>query len=143
MAITEADLEAKRQLAAGLRNEIRSIQAETADAHSQAELELTNAQLDAEIARLERERDVAEQHRNGSVERAMKLMEAAVEAAGAPSPNEVAMTAENTATSVQMAKAEERAADAKLEAQKAADTPPTFTPPAPGAAAAMKTGGNK
>jgi hypothetical protein len=78
MSISEADLDAKRRRAAELRSEISSIHADTASVHSVAADAIASAELDAEIARLERERDDALHHQIGSVEHAKAMLEKAV-----------------------------------------------------------------
>lgn len=161
MGISEVDLEEKRRYADSLRTEIRSIAADTSGLHGAAELELTNVQLDAEIARLEREKNQALEHQVGTVEAAVKLMEraaSAVDPVGARvaqgdsaepvneagesavvTPTETALSGANTAQDVEAAKAAERSANADLAARQkeAAEAAPKPGP------AANKTGGNK
>lgn len=77
MALTEAELEAKRARADLLRGEIRSLRTDGTSARLESEREVTGQALDDEIARLEREVMVETRGAGGTIEQAMEAMKRA------------------------------------------------------------------
>lgn len=103
MRLSEAERQALRDRAAGLRNEVSALTAERDSAYREAELARTDAKLVGEVVALEQRRDdakVARDRASGTVDEAMLMMERAINQAGVAANSNAAASQETQARDV-------------------------------------------